>query len=301
MLRRTNPLGGAGSVRDHHRGTKAERHNHAESNKQPNPDAERRREDIGGINGLEPQEVGVEAREDNEHDDQANNDGDGRNQNATASIGVFGGRVCGTTPGRRCEAHLHTLRPYRLTIRQDELMDAEEPLMHPLTTAVLELETHVHADGWDQPVRLFALAYMSELIEREPDLAAAMELDATNASGNELIPVEQEWSAGTEQIDEALAQIAWPPQVVGTAIVVERILLPPSAEAELEGEKEMAELIEAAVGHPDRREVRLAAAVLRDGRRMCAIRLRDKDNDDDVLTGIDLLPGLTDALALTLE
>lgn len=180
-------------------------------------------------------------------------------------------------------------------------MNAEELPLVPLTTAVLELETHVHADGWDQPVRLFALAYMSELIEREPDLAAAMELDATNARGDELIPVEQEWSAGNEQIDEALAQIGWPPQVVGTAIVIERILLPPSAEAELEGEKEMTELIEAAVGHPERREVRLAAAVLRDGRRMCAIRLRDKDADDDVLTGVDLLPGLTDALALTLE
>ncbi len=180
-------------------------------------------------------------------------------------------------------------------------MNAEELPLNPLTTAVLELETHVHVDGWDQPVRLFALAYMSELIEREPDLAAAMELDPAGARGDELIPVEQEWSAGNEQIDEALAQIGWPPQVIGTAIVIERILLPPSAEAELEGEKEMTELIEAAVGHPERREVRLAAAVLRDGRRMCAIRLRDKDSDDDVLTGVDLLPGLTDALALTLD
>lgn len=180
-------------------------------------------------------------------------------------------------------------------------MNAEELPLHPLTTAVLELESHVHADGWDQPVRLFALAHLAELIEREPALAAAMELDATNADPNELIPVEQEWSAGDEQIDEALAQIGWPDQVVGTAIVVERILLPPSAEAELEGEREMTELVEAAVGHPDRREVRLAAAVLRDGRRMCAIRLRDKDSDDDVLTGVDLLPGLTDALATTLD
>lgn len=180
-------------------------------------------------------------------------------------------------------------------------MSAEQLPLHPLTTAVLELESHVHADGWDQPVRLFALAYMTDLIEREPELAAAMELDAANARDDELIPVEQDWSTGDEQIDEALAQIGWPDQVVGTAIVIERILLPPSAEAELEGEHEMAELVEAAIGHPERREVRLAAAVLRDGRRMCAIRLRDKDNDDDVLTGADLLPGLTDALATTLD
>lgn len=180
-------------------------------------------------------------------------------------------------------------------------MTASELPMNPVTTAVLELESHVHADGWDQPVRLFAIALMSELIDREPALAAAMELDASNATGDELIPVEQEWSEGDEAIDEALAQIAWPPQVLGTAIVVERFLLPPEAEVDLEGETEAGAIVDAVTNHPERREVRLAALVMRDGRQMCALRLRENDTDDAVLTGQDLLPGLTDALATTLS
>jgi len=179
-------------------------------------------------------------------------------------------------------------------------MTPHELPLTPVTTAVLELESHVHADGWDQPVRLFAIALMSELLEREPALAAAMELDAENSTGHELIPVEQEWSEGDEAIDEALAQIAWPPQVLGTAIVIERFILPPEAEVDLAGETEAGAIIEAVTTHPGRREVRLAALVMRDGRRMCALRLKENDSDDAVLTGKDLLPGLTDALTTTL-
>ncbi len=179
-------------------------------------------------------------------------------------------------------------------------MTADQLPISPVTTAVVELEAHVHSDGWDQPVRLFAIAKMSELLEREPALAAAMELDAENATGNELIPVEQEWSQGDEAVDEALAQIAWPPQVLGTAIVIERFILPPTAEVDLAGETESGAIVEAVTNHPDRREVRLAALVMRDGRQMCALRLKENDSDDAVLSGKDLLPGLTDALTATL-
>ena len=92
----------------------------------------------------------------------------------------------------------------------------------------------------------------------------------------------------------------WPDQVVGTAIVVERILLPPSAEAELgaKGDDRTHRSRRRASGASRGSPRRCCSA---DGRRMCAIRLRDKDSDDDVLTGVDLLPGLTDALALTLD
>ena len=52
--------------------------------------------------------------------------------------------------------------------------------------------------------------------------------------------------------------------------------------------------------HPARREVRLAAAVLRDGANGCAVRARDHDRDVDVAVGPDLIPGLLEALAGTL-
>jgi hypothetical protein len=180
-------------------------------------------------------------------------------------------------------------------------MNAEQPSLHLLTSTVLELEAHVHDDGWDQPTRLFALARMGDLVMREPALAKAMALDLGAGDPNELIPVEQEWTAGETPLDDALAQISWPDQVVGVALAVERLLLPPSAEEQLADDAEMSELIEQALGHPDRREVRLAVAVLRGGQQMCAIRLRDMDADDDVLTGQDLVPGLTAALTATFE
>lgn len=172
---------------------------------------------------------------------------------------------------------------------------------HALTGAVIELEAHVNSGGWDQPVRLFALATRTDLVQREPALAQSLGLDPIAAS-EELIPIEQEWEADPNtELDDALGAIAWPPQVMGAALVIERLLLPPSAEAELETADNADDAARFAAEHPDRKEVRLAAAVLRDGRRMCAIRLRDNDSDADVLSGPDLLPGLTDALYATFE
>jgi hypothetical protein len=52
--------------------------------------------------------------------------------------------------------------------------------------------------------------------------------------------------------------------------------------------------------HPDRQEVRLVVAVLRDGSRSAALRMRRHDEETSVLTGTDLVPGLADALAATL-
>ena len=53
--------------------------------------------------------------------------------------------------------------------------------------------------------------------------------------------------------------------------------------------------------HPARRDVRLAAAVMRDGTNGCAVRARDHDRDVDVAVGPDLVPGLVEALAATLR
>ena len=41
-----------------------------------------------------------------------------------------------------------------------------------LAAAVLEIETHIAEDGWDQPARLYALVDTAPLVAQEPALAA---------------------------------------------------------------------------------------------------------------------------------
>ncbi len=52
--------------------------------------------------------------------------------------------------------------------------------------------------------------------------------------------------------------------------------------------------------HPDRQEVRIVAAVLRDGTTYCALRLRSHDDPASVVEGHDLVPGLLELLTATL-
>lgn len=168
----------------------------------------------------------------------------------------------------------------------------------PLTRAVLEIDDYVAGLGWDQPARLFALVDTARLRTQEPNLADRLGL-SDGASAAPLTPIEQdELPAGTP-LDEFLGTIAWPDSVVGCALSVERLMLPPSAEASVpEGmsEKQLAKWV---AGHPERQEVRMTVAVLRDGARESALRLREKDSATEVLTGSDLVPGLAEALAAT--
>ena len=113
-----------------------------------------------------------------------------------------------------------------------------------------------------------------------------------------MTPIEQEGLPLDRPLDEVLATLAWPDEVAGCALVVERIVLPPEAEATL---PEGGDLARTVAAHPDRHDVRMAVAVLRDGSRACALRLRDHDSDDQVLTGPDLVPRLADALDATLR
>jgi hypothetical protein len=95
--------------------------------------------------------------------------------------------------------------------------------------------------------------------------------------------------------------------IAGCALTVERLMLPPSAEASMPDHlKDAADADDAALAawvavHPERQEVRMTVAVLRDGARESALRLRSKDAPTEVLTGPELVPGLADALAATFE
>lgn len=176
------------------------------------------------------------------------------------------------------------------------MMDA---MPHPaLEHILLEIERHVAAGGWDQPHRLYALVGTADLIASEPQLAEVLGIDPTAAGADDLTPIEQE-DLPTGPLDDALAGIAWPAEVLGCAVVTEVVVLPPGAE---QSAPEDGDVNAWAASHPQRRDVRIAVGVLRDGSRASTLRVRAAgDNDDDVVTGSDLAPNLADALQATLE
>jgi hypothetical protein len=170
-----------------------------------------------------------------------------------------------------------------------------------LSRAVVEIEKHVSSAGWDQPAQLFALVPTAELLAAEPQLAA--ELGADDAA-QPLTPVAQGELPGAvddSNLADVLGQIEWPEGVSGCALALERIVLPPSVESGLSDAESDAELARMAGSDPRRHEVRMVAAVLRDGGRFGAVRLRSHDEDSAVLTGTDLVPTLCQVLSLTFE
>ncbi|MDI6911289.1 PPA1309 family protein [Nocardioides sp.] len=167
-----------------------------------------------------------------------------------------------------------------------------------LASAVLEIESHIAADGWDQPARLYALVDTAALVEREPALAAAMGLDSASAQGS-LTPIEQDQLRPDQPLEVALESIVWPPEVAGCAAVVERLVLPPDADPLIPADPASAE--EFAREHPDRQDVRIVAGVTRAGATYCALRLRAHDDDQSVVGGADLVPGLLQLLGVTLD
>ncbi|MCQ4080267.1 PPA1309 family protein [Streptomyces sp. RB6PN25] len=180
---------------------------------------------------------------------------------------------------------------------------------NPLTRAVLEIDDYASTLGWDQPARLFALVDTARLRAEEPELSRQLGIgedgdgDGGGTAGS-LTPVEQDEIPADAPLDEFLATIAWPDVVVGCALTVERLMLPPSAEESMPAaldEADEASLAKWVAEHPDRQEVRMTVGVLRDGSRESAIRLRGKDSPTEVLTGSSLVPGLAEALSATFE
>lgn len=170
----------------------------------------------------------------------------------------------------------------------------------PLTRAVLEIDEYASGLGWDQPARLFALVDTARLRAQEPALAAQLGLEKEQGAAG-LTPIEQDEVPTDRPLDEFLGTIAWPETVTGCALTVERLMLPPSAEEQIPEGLDEAELAKWVADHPERQEVRMTVAVLRDGARESALRLREKDSPTEVLTGANLVPGLAEALAATFE
>ncbi|WP_407561000.1 PPA1309 family protein [Streptomyces sp. 184] len=184
----------------------------------------------------------------------------------------------------------------------------------PLTRAVLELDEYAAGFGWDRPPRLFALVDTARLRAQEPGLARRLDLDTEEPGSGDgaglaagpaaqvsYTPIEQQELPEGQPLDEFLGTIAWPDAVGGCALTVERLMLPPAAEAEVPEDLDEAGLAAWVAEHPRREEVRMTVGVLRDGSREAALRLRSKDAPTEVLTGPELVPGLARALAATFD
>lgn len=139
----------------------------------------------------------------------------------------------------------------------------------------LVAELDLDAKNWDLPPRLYAISPAADLLALHPDLGRTLSLSLEKDPGA-LTAIEQEENPSDADLEEFLAGIDWAPEVVGVAIVLERLINEPSE------------------------EVRITAAVLRDGSHHCAIRFRRYDFDDSVLYGADLVPQLIEALEGTL-
>ncbi|MET8649598.1 PPA1309 family protein [Nocardia aurea] len=182
-----------------------------------------------------------------------------------------------------------------------------------LARSVREVAEFADAEGWGNPPQMFALVPTTDLVAAEPGLIDQLD------QGNELTPIAQEAfpediTGGSMALDEFLATTTWPPAVQGCVLVQEIVVLPPDAESTLDdalapllADHDAADAAAraAAESHPERREARLLAAVLRDGASLCLLQLRPEDDDEfadlDLLTYPNLAPNLVEALHNTFD
>jgi hypothetical protein len=170
-----------------------------------------------------------------------------------------------------------------------------------LEAVAAEIEAFAGQAGWDQAPSLYALV-PTRALAADPAAAALLgesAVEPTDIPVEALTPIAQE-ALPAGPLDEALAQVGWPAEVVGCALCQEIVMLPPAAEAEL-ADLEVSAATTRVAGHPERREARLVVAVLRSGQAASILRLRGNgDAAEDLLTGADLAPNLVSALAATL-
>lgn len=175
-----------------------------------------------------------------------------------------------------------------------------EPPLATLERTALEVERHVATDGWGAPPRVFALVRTAQALAADAALAAHLPpevLAEAEADPEHLTSVEQD-ELPEGSLEEVLAQIGWPPAVAGAALAVERVVVPPDVDLP----EDPAAALAVVDAHPDRHEVRIAVAVLREegpGTTGTVVRRREDDDDLRVVVGEDLVPGLAAALRAT--
>jgi hypothetical protein len=171
-----------------------------------------------------------------------------------------------------------------------------------LDEAVREIERHVAGGGWDGPVRVFALVRTAAALDAEPALAGQLPAETVARARQDphhLTAIEQEGLPAADDLEGLLGGLSWPPTVHGAAVVVERVVLPPEAEAAMPTDPD--EALTYLMAHPSRQDVRLAVGALRDGPSWCVVRTRANDDDLAVAGSPDLVPGLVQAVRATLD
>jgi hypothetical protein len=171
-----------------------------------------------------------------------------------------------------------------------------------LEAVAAEIEAFVGQAGWDQAPSLYALV-PTRLLAADPVAAALLDdsaVDMADIPAEAITPIAQE-ALPSGPLDHALAQVGWPPEVIGCALCQEIVMLPPAAETEL-ADLDVDAAVSRVTDHPDRREARLVVAVLRSGQAASILRLRGTGEvAEDLLTGADLAPNLVAALTATLS
>lgn len=177
-----------------------------------------------------------------------------------------------------------------------------DPRARSLAAAVVELERYAAQGGWDAPIGVYALIRTADALAANPSLGEQVGPDvvaAAAADAEHLTSIEQDGLPDAPNLEDLLAQLAWPDTVHGAALVVERVVVPPEAEVGMPSDPE--EGVAYLMAHPDRQDVRVAAGVLRTGESWCVLRSRANDDDDAVAGSPDAVPGLVHALAATLR
>ena len=167
------------------------------------------------------------------------------------------------------------------------------PPMSALKETVLEIERECAKAGWSRGIVLYALVPTADVIESAPEMAAAL----ADKSPTSLTAIEQEDVELTGTIEDFLGTISWSAEVFGAALVLERVIVNEEPPSEFEGEQSEAALAEWVLEHGQ--EVRMVVGVLRDGSQECAMRMRAYDDENAIMGGSELLPGMAEALALT--
>lgn len=172
--------------------------------------------------------------------------------------------------------------------------------MHPqespfaLEKAVDELASELARAGWGQPTRLFGLVSSDLLLAEEPELAAEI-----GAEPGSFTAIEQDGFDITIPVPQMLTRIAWPDSVLGAAVAIEQLVLPPEAEADLPIDANPTEVAEAAA-HNDRAvQLRIVVAVTRDGAEDAVLVLEHHAEPIRGGAGERLVPRLADSLAET--
>ncbi|WP_242491674.1 PPA1309 family protein [Actinomyces minihominis] len=184
--------------------------------------------------------------------------------------------------------------------RHDESVNVEfvlPPASAALRKVTEEIEAGAARLGWDRPPAVYALVPTRQLLET-PDIPEDVLNDlreAWDGTSEHLSAILQD-SIPNDELEETLPKLAWPETVFGSALTVERIIVPPEVEDEAPEDPEAA--LEFISSHPARTDVRLTIGVTRDGDSWCAVRARTFDDPNRVGKGENLVPALVEALKM---